>query len=187
MFKDTAVMGENSWTPSSGVFPTNFETLVDVSHDSFGEPSPQNGHDDIEILSPTQPPNSTQLPNPTHPPQEKRKKGVAPFMQRKGKKWGTLSKLIHELGRISDVVELKKSTSSGNLGSSIRDVMERVCTLDGVEKGSDLHRMSVRIFQNRAKRDMFVVMEKLHLQLIFLKDEVALLGRHHFSIWLASG
>jgi hypothetical protein len=45
--------------------PNNFETLVDVSCDSSSEPSPQNGHDDIEILSPTQPPNSTQLPNPT--------------------------------------------------------------------------------------------------------------------------
>jgi hypothetical protein len=34
-----------------------------------------------------------------------------------------VSKLIHELGRISDAVKLKRSTSSGNLGSSIRDVM----------------------------------------------------------------
>jgi hypothetical protein len=56
---------------------------VDVSCDSSGEPSPQNDHDDIEILSPTQPPNSTQLPNPTQPPQEKRKRRVATFMQSK--------------------------------------------------------------------------------------------------------
>jgi hypothetical protein len=55
MFKDTAATGENLGTPSSGVFPPNFETLVDVSCDSSGEPNPQNGHDDIEILSPTQP------------------------------------------------------------------------------------------------------------------------------------
>jgi hypothetical protein len=65
MFKDTAVTRENSWNPSSDVFPPNFETLVDVSCDSSGEPNIQNGHDDIEILSPTQPPNSKQLPNPT--------------------------------------------------------------------------------------------------------------------------
>jgi hypothetical protein len=63
MFKDTAVTGEISWNPSSSAFPTNFETLVDVSCDSSGEPIPQNGHDDIETLSPTQPPNSTQMPN----------------------------------------------------------------------------------------------------------------------------
>jgi hypothetical protein len=29
---------------------------------------------------------------------------------------------------------------------------------------------------------MSVVMEKPHLQLMFLKDEVTLLGGHHFSI-----
>jgi hypothetical protein len=29
---------------------------------------------------------------------------------------------------------------------------------------------------------MFVVMEKPNLQLMFLKDEVALLGEHRFSI-----
>jgi hypothetical protein len=42
--------------------------------------------------------------------------------------------------------------------------------------------MAARIFQNREKRDMFVVMEKPHLQLMFLKDEATLLGGHHFSI-----
>jgi len=83
MFKDIAATGEISWTPSLGIFPTNFETLVDVSCDSSDELSPQNSHDDIEILSPTQPPNSTQLPNPTQPPQEKGKKRVATFLQRK--------------------------------------------------------------------------------------------------------
>jgi len=89
--------------------------------------------------------NSTQLPNPTQPPQEKRKKRVATFMQSKGKKVGTVSKLIHELSRISDAVEPKRQPSSENLGSSIRDVMERVCTLEGVEEGSDLYRIA-RIF-----------------------------------------
>jgi hypothetical protein len=47
-----------------------------------------------------------------------------------------------------------------------------VCTLDGI----DLHRMAASIFQNRENRDMFVVMEKPHLQLMFLKDEASLLG-----------
>jgi hypothetical protein len=93
-------------------------------------------------------------------------------MQSKGKKGGTVSKLVHELSRINDAIKLKRSPSSGNLGSSIRDVMERVCTLDGI----DLHRMAASIFQNRENRDMFVVMEKPHLQLMFLKDEASLLG-----------
>jgi hypothetical protein len=97
-------------------------------------------------------------------------------MQSKGKKGGMVSKLIYELGCISDAVELKRSTSSGNSGSSIRDVMERVCTLDGVEEGSYLHRMAAHIFQNKEKRDMFVVMEKPYLQFMFLKDEATLLG-----------
>jgi len=182
MFKDTAATRENSLTPSSSVFPPNFETLVDVSCDSSGDPNLQNGHDDIEILSTIQPPNSTQLPNPTQPPQEERKKQVATFMQSKGKKIGTVLKLIHELSRISDAVELRRQPSSGNLSSSIRDVLERVCTLEGVEEGSDHYRIAACIFQNREKRDMFVVMKKPHLQLMFLKDEAELLGGRHFSI-----
>jgi hypothetical protein len=59
MFKDTVATGEISWTPFSGVFPTNFETPMEVSCDSSSESGPQYGHDDIEILSPTQPTNST--------------------------------------------------------------------------------------------------------------------------------
>ncbi len=54
--------------------------------------------------------------------------------------------------------------------------MESVCALDGVEEGSDLHHMAACIFQNRKKRDIFVAMEKPHLQLMFLKDEAELLG-----------
>jgi hypothetical protein len=182
MFKDTAATGENSWTPSLGVFPPNFEALVNVSCDSSGEPSPQNGHKDIEILSPIQPPNSTQLSNPTQLPQEKRKKQVATFLQSKVKKGRTVSKLIHEFSPISDAVELKKPPSSRNLDSSIRNVMKCVCTLEGVEEGSDLYRIAARIFQNREKREMFVVMEKPHLQLTFLKDEAKFLGERHFFI-----
>jgi hypothetical protein len=94
-----------------------------------------------------------------------------------------MSKLIHELSRISDAVELRRQPNSRNLGSSIHDVMGRVCMLEGVEEGSDLYRIAARIFQNREKKDMFVVMKKPHLQLIFLKDESELLGwGRHFSI-----
>jgi hypothetical protein len=103
-------------------------------------------------------------------------------MQNKGNKVGTVSKLIHKLSRISDAVELRRQHSSGNLGSNICDVMERVCTLEGIEMGSDLYRIAAHIFQNREKRDMSVAMEKPHLQLMFLKDEAELLGGCHFSI-----
>ena len=49
--------------------------------------------------------------------------------------------------------------------STIRNVMKRVCTLDGIEKGSELYLMAARIFQKQKKREMFVVMEELYLQL----------------------
>lgn len=102
-------------------------------------------------------------------------------MQSKGKKGRAISKLIHLFSRIANAIELRNSTNFGIPGSSICDVMERVCTLDGVEKGSDLHLMATLIFQKREKREMFVVMKKPYLQLMFLKDEARLLGGHHFS------
>ena len=89
--------------------------------------------------------------------------------------------LTHQLSRMCDAVELRNSASSLKPRSSIRDVMERVCTLDGVEKGSNLYLMAVRIFQKREKRDMFVVMKEPHLQLMFLKNEAELLGRQYFT------
>jgi hypothetical protein len=88
--------------------------------------------------------------------------------------------LTHQLSRICEAVELRNSASLMEPRSSIRDVMERVCTLDGAEKGSDLYLMAARIFQKQEKREMFVVMGKLHLQLKFLKDEIELLGKHYF-------
>uniref|UniRef100_A0A2N9G4A6 Myb/SANT-like domain-containing protein n=1 Tax=Fagus sylvatica TaxID=28930 RepID=A0A2N9G4A6_FAGSY len=99
----------------------------------------------------------------------------------KGKKGGGALMLTHQLSRICDAVELRNSASSLEPGSSIRDVMERVCTLDGAEKGSNLYLMAARIFQKREKREMFVVMKEPHLQLMFLKNEAELLGRHYFT------
>jgi hypothetical protein len=102
-------------------------------------------------------------------------------MQNKGKKGITNSKLIHKFGLINDVVELKSSLSSGNLDSSIHNVMECMCTLDDVDEGFNLHHVAVHIFQNREKIEMFVVLEKPHLQLMFLRDEETLLGGCYFS------
>ena len=59
--------------------------------------------------------------------------------------------------------------------------MERVCTLDGIEKGFELYFMAARIFQKREKREMFVVMEEPYLQLKFLQEEARLLGGHYFG------
>ena len=59
--------------------------------------------------------------------------------------------------------------------------MERVCTLDDIEKGSELYLMAARIFQKREKREMFVVMEEPYLQLQFLQEEARLLGGHYFG------
>jgi hypothetical protein len=134
---------------------------VEVSSDSSGESGPKYKHDDIERLS------LTQTPNPTQPPQEMRMKRVGTIMQSEGKKARTVSKLINELSKISNVVELK-AKSQANSSNSIRDVLKCVCTLDGVEEGFDFHRMTARIFQNKEKREMFTVLEKSHLQLMFL-------------------
>ena len=89
--------------------------------------------------------------------------------------------LTHQISCICDAVELRNSASSLEPRSSIHDVMEHVCTLDGVEKGSNLYLMVARIFQKREKREMFVVMKEPHLQLMFLKNEAELLGRHYFT------
>ena len=59
--------------------------------------------------------------------------------------------------------------------------MERVCTLDDIEKGSELYLMATRIFQKWEKREMFVVMEEPYLQLQFLQKEARLLGGHYFG------
>ena len=191
MFRDTVATGESAWTPSSGGLPTNFEIPVEVLGDSSDELSPQYDHDDIERLNLTQTPNSRQPPNPTQttnptqplnptqPSQEMRKKQIGTVMQSKGKKVGTVSKLLNELSKISNAVELK-ATSQANSNNSICDVLKRVCTLDGVEEGSGFRRMVARIFQNKEKREVFAVLEKPHLQLMFLQDEAKSIDNRYF-------
>ena len=78
-------------------------------------------------------------------------------------------------------MELRNSASLMESRSSIHDVMERVCTLDGAEKGSNLYLMAARIFQKQEKKKMFVVIGEPHLQFKFFKDEVELLGGHYFT------
>ena len=79
--------------------------------------------------------------------------------------------MTQHLSHICDVVELRNSAFS----------VERVCTLDGVEKGSELYLMAACIFQKREKREIFVVMEEPYLQLKFLQEKARLLGGHYFG------
>nr|POE81424.1 hypothetical protein CFP56_05925 [Quercus suber] len=117
-------------------------------------------------------PNLTQPPNPT--PNKGKKRVLPSSTLSKGKKGGTALQLTQQLSRICDVVELRNSVFSVEPSSTIRNVMERVCTLDGIEKGSELYLMAARIFQKREKREMFVVMEEPYLQLQFLQEEARL-------------
>jgi hypothetical protein len=164
---------------STSVLPTNFETPSEGPCNLSGEPAPPYGHDQFKT------PSSALSPNPTQQTQEKRKKRKATFVQSRGKKERALSKLIHLLSRIGDAIELINSASLESSleipGSSIRDVMKYVCTLDGVDEGSHLHRVAARIFQKREKREAFVAIKEPSLQLKFLKDEAKLLGAHYFS------
>ena len=61
------------------------------------------------------------------------------------------------------IVESRNSVFLVELGSSICHVMERVYTLDGIEKGSEIYFMAMRIFQKQEQREMFVVMGEPHL------------------------
>ena len=54
--------------------------------------------------------------------------------------------MTQQLSRICDVVWLKDSACSIELSSTICNVMERVCTLDGIEKSSELYFMVACIF-----------------------------------------
>ena len=85
-----------------------------------------------------------------------------------------------QLGCICDVMELWNLARSVE-PSTIRNVMERVCNLDGIEKGSKLYLMAARIFQKWEKKEMFVMMEEPYLQLQFLQEEARLLGGYYFG------
>ncbi|XP_075633430.1 L10-interacting MYB domain-containing protein-like [Castanea sativa] len=163
MFKDIATTGELAWAPTSGVLPDDIETrkegLGEISTDTS---SPDNNDDDDPNEVET--PNPTQPLNPIQPTQDKGKKLALPSStQGKGKKGGAALKMTQQLSRMCDVVESRNLVISVEPGSTIRNVMERVCTLDGIEKGSELYFMAARIFQKREKREMFVVMGEPYL------------------------
>jgi hypothetical protein len=129
MFKDTEATGNLAWTPSSGVLPADFKTSTE-------------GDEEVETHDLTQSLNFTQTT------QDKGKKRASTSsIHGKGKKGGGALMLTHQLSRICDAVKLRNSASWLKSGSSIYDVMECVCTLDGVEKGSNLYLMAACIFQ----------------------------------------
>ena len=169
MFKDTAATGNLAWAPSSGVLPSDLETPEEGLGDASGDLS---SPDDDEV----------ETPSLTQPTQDKGKKRVSiSSLHGKRKKGRAATMLTHQLSRICEAVELRNSASLMEPRSSIHDVMERVCTLDGAEKGSNLYLMAARIFQKQEKREMFVVIGEPHLQFKFFKDEVELLGGHYFT------
>ena len=160
MFKNIAATGDLAWAPTSGVLLNDLEIPKEGLGDTSADSSSSNDNDDVHE---DETHNLTQPPNPT---QNKGKKRVLPSStQSKGKKGGTALQLTQQLSHICDVVELRNSAFSVKPSSTIRNVMEHVCTLDDIEKGSELYLMAARIFQKQKKREMFVVMEELYLQL----------------------
>ena len=133
IFKDIAAIGNLAWAPSSGVLPSDSETPEEGLDDASGDLSSPVDDDEVETPSLTEPLNFKQ------PTQDKGKKRASiSYIHGKGKKGGAATMLTHQLSPICEAVELRNSASLMELSSSIRDVMERVCTLDGTEKGSDL-------------------------------------------------
>nr|XP_023916892.1 putative uncharacterized protein DDB_G0270496 [Quercus suber]XP_023916893.1 putative uncharacterized protein DDB_G0270496 [Quercus suber] len=92
------------------------------------------------------------------PSQKKRKLGAA--------------KLDNHLSRLEDACELRSLANSREQQSSIRNVMELVCTLPGVEKASDLYFAASHIFLRKSYREMFVTLKEPDLQLRWLKGLV---------------
>ena len=124
------------------MLPDDLETPKEGLGDTCADSSSPNDDDDVHEDETS---NLTQPPNPT---QKKGKKQVLPSStQSKGKKGGTALQLTQQLSRICDVVELRNSAFSVEPSSTIHNVMERVCTLDDIEKGSELYLMATRIFQ----------------------------------------
>ncbi|KAL0015691.1 hypothetical protein SO802_002760 [Lithocarpus litseifolius] len=117
------------------VTETPKEGLGDISADSSSPNDDDDVHEDGTH-------NLTQPPNPK---QNKGKKRVLPSStQSKGKKGGTALQLTQQLSRICDAVELRNLACSVEPSSTIRNVMKCVCTLDGIEKGSELYLMAAR-------------------------------------------
>ena len=83
--------------------------------------------------------------------------------QGKGKKGGATIKMTQQLSRMCHIVESRNLVFLVELGSSICNFMERVYALVGIEKGSKLYFMAMRIFQKQEQREMFVVMGEPHL------------------------
>ena len=111
--------------------------LGDTSADSSSPNDDDDVHED-ETPNLTRPPNLTQ---------KKGKKQVLPSStQSKGKKGGMALQLTQQLSRICDVVELRNSAFSVEPSNTIRNVMERVCTFDGIEKGFEFYLIAAHIF-----------------------------------------
>ncbi|KAL4603071.1 hypothetical protein ACB092_10G099300 [Castanea dentata] len=127
MFKDIGATGDLAWAPTSGMLPDDLETPKEGLGDTSADSSSPNDDNDVHE---DETPNLTQPPNPT---QNKGKKRVLQSsIQSKGKKGGTT---------------LQNSDFLVEPNSTICNVMERVCTLDDIEKGSELYLMAARIFQ----------------------------------------
>ena len=146
MFKNIAATGDLAWAPTSGVLLNDLEIPKEGLGDTSADSSSSNDNNDVHE---DETHNLTQPPNPT---QNKGKKQALPSStQSKGKKGGIALQLTQQLSCIYDVVELRNSACSVEPSSTICNVMEHVCTLDGIEKGSKLYLMVARIFQNEKR------------------------------------
>ena len=118
------------------MLPDDVEKLKEGLSDTFVDSSsPKKNDDDDEDE------------NPNLSTQDKGKRQTLLLStQGKGKKGGIALKLTQHLSHICDVVELRNSTCSVEPSSIIRNVMERDCILDGIEKGFELYLMAACIF-----------------------------------------
>ncbi|XP_075658961.1 uncharacterized protein LOC142628810 [Castanea sativa] len=121
-----------------GVLPDDVEKLKEeLSDTSVNSSSPKKNDDDDD----------DEDENPNLSTQDKgKRRTLLSSTQGKGKKGGIALKLTQQLSRICDIAELRNSACSVEPSSTIRNVMEHVYILDGIEKGSELYHMAARIF-----------------------------------------
>ncbi|XP_059639634.1 L10-interacting MYB domain-containing protein-like [Cornus florida] len=156
LFQDVTATGANSWALTSGTMPLlyNQPPTMDDNVDE-GEHPEESEHEETKCK------NDGRALNQNKKVLNKRKKQLS-----------TSKKLSRQLDKLYEAVKNRDSyIRIGPPECSIKEVLNKLSTLPGCEKGSQLFNFGVNFFVNRAYREVFVALEDPESQLAWLNAQ----------------
>ncbi|XP_073158347.1 L10-interacting MYB domain-containing protein-like [Henckelia pumila] len=173
LFSDVVAEGNSEWAPSSGILPSH---LQDEHEDDINIHSGEVNGPDIDYTTETNDTQQTNMESGLSRRNIRNNPFSAPIRHKKQKKSSIAEKIARCLERMVNTIEsesqLSRLTTDSVGNYTIKDCMEVLDCMSGIEEGGSLWMYATRLFLKPAVRELFLTIKRDDLRLKWLQDQM---------------